>query len=130
MVVELEKLLIPGELAVNYTNEKAPIFYSDCSQFRVTLPNLNYALHETQDADDFQSLDSKAPKLTQNALEKALENQIIELMRQKPSVTQIEIARYVDLSRTKVQSVIKELLDSGKIERIGGKRYGKWEVKV
>lgn len=109
------KIIDSCEFAVNYTHEKAPIFYSDRSQFRVTLPNLNY---------------SKAPKLTKNALEKALENQIIEFMRQKPSVTQIEIARHFDLSRTKVQSVIKGLLDSGQIERTGGKRYGKWDVKV
>lgn len=125
----IEKIIDACEFAVNYADEKAPIFYSDRSQFRVTLPNLNYDLHETQDVGDFQSLHSKAPKLTKNALEKALGNQIIELMRQRPSITQIEIARHFDLSRTKVQSVIKELLDSGQIERIGGKRYGKWNVK-
>lgn len=72
----------------------------------------------------------QSSKAQKNALEKALENQIIELMRQKPSVTQIEIARHFDLSRTKVQSVIKGLMDSGQIERIGGKRYGKWDVKA
>ena len=51
-------------------------------------------------------------------------------MRQKPSVTQIEIARHFGLSRTKVQSATKGLMDSGQIGRIGGKRYGKWDVKV
>lgn len=124
------KIIDSCEFAVNYTNEKAPIFYSDKSQFRVTLPNLNYRLHETQDVGDFQSLHSKVPKLTKNALEKALEDQIIELMGKKPFVTQIEIAKHVGLSRTKIQSVIKELLGSGRIERIGGKRYGKWDVKA
>ena len=94
------------------------------------MPNLNYSLHKTQDVGDFQSLHSKVPKLTKIALEKALEDQIIELMGKKPSVTQIEIAKHVGLSRTKVQSVIKELLGSGRIERIGGKRYGKWDVKA
>ncbi len=124
------KIIDSCEFAVNYTDKKAPIFYSDRSQFRVTLPNLNYVVHEKQDANDFQSSASKAPKLTKNALGKALENQVIELMKEKPSITQLEIAKHLELSRTKVQSVIRELLNSGKVERIGGKRYGKWNVKV
>ena len=124
------KIIDSCEFAVNYTDKKAPIFYSDRSQFRVTLPNLNYVVHEKQDTNDFQSSASKAPKLTKNALEKALENQVMELMEEKPSVTQLEIAQHLELSRTKVQSVIRELLNSGKVERIGGKRYGKWNVKV
>ena len=124
------KIIDSCEFAVNYTDKKAPIFYSDRSQFRVTLPNLNYVVHEKQDTNDFQSSAFKASKLTKNALEKALENQVMELMEEKPSVTQLEIAQHLELSRTKVQSVIRELLKSGKVERIGGKRYGKWNVKV
>ena len=54
----------------------------------------------------------------------------MKLMKEKPSVTQSEIAKHLELSRTKVQSVVRELLKSGKVERIGGKRYGKWNVKV
>ena len=126
----IEKIIDSCELAVNYTDKKAPIFYSDRSQFRVTLPNLNYVMHEKQDTNDFQSSASKASKPTKNALEKALENQVMELMEEKLSVTQLEIAQHLELSRTKVQSVIRELLKSGKVERIGGKRYGKWNVKV
>ena len=126
----IEKIIDSCEFAVNYTDKKAPIFYSDRSQFRVTLPNLNYVVHEKQDTNDFQSSAFKASKLTKNALEKALENQVMELMEEKPSVTQLEIAQHLELSRTKVQSVIRELLKSGKVERIGGKRYGKWNVKV
>lgn len=51
-------------------------------------------------------------------------------MKEKPFVMRLEIAKHLELSRTKVQSVIRELLNSGKVERIGGKRYGKWNVKV
>ena len=82
------------------------------------------------DTNDFQSSAFKAPKLTKNTLEKALENQVMELMKEKPSVTQLEIAKHFELSKTKVQSVITEHLESGKVERIGDKRYEKWNVKV
>lgn len=59
-----------------------------------------------------------------------MENQIIELMKQEPSIIQVEIPKQLELSRGKVQSIVKELLESGKIERTGGKRYGKWVVKI
>ena len=36
----------------------------------------------------------------------------MELMKEKPSVTQLEIAKYLELSITKIQSVIKERLKS------------------
>ena len=124
------KIIDACEFAVNYTDEKAPIFYSDRSQFRVTLPNLNYSTNGLENSGGFQSLDSKAPKPTKKALEKALENQIIELMKQKPSITQIEISEQVELSRSKVQNVIKELLENDRIERVGGRRYGKWVIKA
>ena len=52
----------------------------------------------------------------------------MELMKEKPFVKQLEIAKHFELSKTK--SVITELLESGKVERIGDKRYGKWNVKV
>lgn len=51
-------------------------------------------------------------------------------MKQEPSITQVEIAKQTELSRSKVQSIVKELLESRRIERTGGKRYGKWIVKV
>lgn len=57
------KIIDSCEFAVNYTDEKAPIFYSDRSQFRVTLPNLNYAQDSAESGDVSQSLDSKIPKL-------------------------------------------------------------------
>lgn len=53
---------------------------------------MNYNRDDIESSDDFQSSDSKASKLIKNALERALENQIIELMKQEPSITQVEIA--------------------------------------
>ena len=54
------------------------------------------------DTNDFQSSASKDPKLIKIALEKALENRVMELMKEKPFVKQLEIAKRFELSRTKV----------------------------
>ena len=45
----------------------------------------------------------KLQSLQKNALEKALENRVMELMKEKPFVKQLEIAKRFELSRTKVQ---------------------------
>ena len=52
------------------------------------------------DTNDSQSSVSKDPKL----IKSALENRVMELMKEKPSVTQLEIAKRLELSRIKVQS--------------------------
>ena len=90
---------------------------------------MNYNAVEMINGVDLQDTVSKTSKLTKNALEKALENEIVELMRQEPKITQVEIAEKVGLSRSKVQSVIKRLLESDRIERTGGRRYGRWFIK-
>lgn len=51
-------------------------------------------------------------------------------MKQESLITQVEIVKQIELSRSKVQSVVKELLESSKIERMGGKRYGRWVAKA
>ena len=81
-------------------------------------------------SDNSQSLDSKASKPAKNVLENAFKNQIIELMKQRPLITQVEIAGQIGHLRSKVQNVIKKLLENGRIERTGGRRYGKWSVKA
>ena len=89
------------------------------------VPNLNYNAVEMLNCVDLQDTVSKTSTLTKNALE----NEIVELMRQEPKITQVEIAEKVGLSRSKVQSVIKRLLESDRIERTGGRRYGRWFIK-
>lgn len=102
---------------------------ANAMELKRLVPNLNYNAVEMINGVDLQDTVSKTSKLTKNALEKALENEIVELMRQEPKITQVEIAEKVGLSRSKVQSVIKRLLESDRIERTGGRRYGRWFIK-
>ncbi len=125
----LEKIIDSYKFATNYNDGKMPVFYSDRTLFRVTFPNLNYVV-DGQRRTDIQSSNYSTQKLTSKALQKALEDQLIKIIEQNPQITQKEIAQKMNLSRTKIQSVMRELSDSGRIGRIGGKRQGKWIVKI
>lgn len=59
----------------------------------------------------------------------ALKAKIVEYLQNQPTVTQKELQEALNETRTHIQKVIKELVDEGKIERKGGKRFGFWEIK-
>ena len=68
--------------------------------------------------------DSKAPKPQDDALE----NRMLIVLKENPKIKQMDLVAELNTSRATVQRLMKELVDSGKIERKGGKRYGYWEI--
>ena len=76
--------------------------------------------------------DSKAPKHQNEALseslDEALEKQMIKILKENPGVAQRDIAKALGISRASVQRIMSVLVSRGIIERIGGKRYGHWEI--
>lgn len=63
------------------------------------------------------------------ALDEALELKLIKIIKNNPRITQGDIVKASDSSRATVQRMMKSLTEQGKIERIGGKRYGHWEIR-
>ena len=55
---------------------------------------------------------------------------ILLLLKENPSLTQVELSEMMDKSRRTVQMLMKELLDEGTIERIGSKKKGSWPVLI
>jgi predicted HTH transcriptional regulator len=53
---------------------------------------------------------------------------VFSLMKQDNKITAIEISERLGLSLSTVRRKIKELRDSGKIERIGSDKTGFWKV--
>ena len=74
----------------------------------------------------------KAPKhqstKADNALEIAMAVKIIEILQKEPAVSQDALAKRLDTTRRIIQKNINILKADGRIKRIGGKRYGHWEV--
>ena len=62
-------------------------------------------------------------------IENLCTNRIVRLLRENPKVTYDELAEAMGVSRSTVKRVIGRLTNCGYIERVGGKRYGHWEVR-
>ena len=72
---------------------------------------------------------TKDPKYQRDTLADTLADKIIALLTESPTLTQEELAESVKVSVPSVKRAMKILSDSGRIVRVGGKRYGHWEVK-
>lgn len=57
------------------------------------------------------------------------ESRIIALINNNPSIKTEEMAIKLGVSLRTVKSVISALEKDGKLERVGGKKYGHWELK-
>lgn len=77
------------------------------------------ASHDTLDDTD----------ATRDTLEDTLEDAILALLHDDPSMTQAAIADKVGKSIPTVKRTMKRLSEAGIIRRIGGKRFGAWDLK-
>lgn len=68
-------------------------------------------------------------KLDSKVENTALKTKILEYLQNQPTATQKELQEVLNETRTHIQKYVKKLVDEGKIERKGGKRFGYWEIK-
>ena len=73
--------------------------------------------------------DKQFSKLDSKAEDTALKTKIVEYLQNQPAATQKELQEVFNETRTHIQKKVKELVNEGKIERKGGKRFGYWEIK-
>ena len=76
---------------------------------------------------------TKAPKHQNTdkhgALDDAMVLRIIEKIKEQPDISQEALGESIGVTRRVVQKYINALKESGRIERVGGKRYGHWKIK-
>ncbi len=58
-----------------------------------------------------------------------LQNSILLLIRDEPTITQEKLANLLDTTKRTIQRNIKELLEKELLIRIGSNRQGKWSIK-
>ena len=65
------------------------------------------------------------------SLEESMDSKVLCLLRDNPSITynDIDISNALSVSRSTVKRAISALSESGRIIRVGGKRFGHWEIK-
>lgn len=65
---------------------------------------------------------------TQETTQKTTQEKIIELIKKDPSITQIEMANKLGITRDGVSYNIKILKENGVIERVGSLKKGSWKI--
>ena len=106
--------------AANYSDELAPVYYSDNSTFRITLYNLNYNV-------PLESGEEIA-KVTEKVTERVTEKAILDILQKKPHTTYKELAEQFNVSRKTVSLKIKQLKEKGIIVRAGSDTKGVWQI--
>ncbi len=72
--------------------------------------------------------DSKTPKRQFDVLDGVLADRILEELCSNPEITQVALVKKLSVPYRSLQREMDKLKAEGKIERIGGKRYGHWEI--
>lgn len=120
-----KKIMQAYEVEPNYTEDKKPVFYSNATEFRVILKNLNFTdevlnkKNEVLDEVLNEVLDSGRTEM---------EIKVIKAILFSPRIKQKELAEQVGTSVSTIQRTIKKLVKEGKIVRVNGKRDGYWKV--
>lgn len=89
---------------------------------RVYFPALKSALIDQPKAPKHQNTDKHG------ALDDAMALKIIEKIKEQPDISQEALGESIGVTRRVIQKYINVLKESGRIERVGGKRYGHWEI--
>ena len=62
-------------------------------------------------------------------LEVGLAEKIIDLILEDPEIKMSEMAEKLEVTTRTIEREMKKLRESGRVIRVGGKRYGHWEVR-
>ena len=71
---------------------------------------------------------TSSQETTQETTQKTTQEKIIDLMKKNPSITQVEMAKILDLTRDGISYNIKNLKEKGIIERVGSTKRGAWKI--
>ena len=123
----LNKIREAYKNAANYQEGMEPVFYSDRMVFMVILKNLNY---KNSAAEAKNEAKSEAKIEAENYVLNSVEEKIFELLKKDSKITQPEIQKQLNLSRSKVQRTMKKLSENGIIEHVGSRRKGHWKVNI
>ena len=107
---------------------------ADCTEFVVfmlgmidaTLDEIIQAQEEV-DSNVVDVVDADVNGVVNDAEKEALEDGILRLMKETPSASAASMAEKLGISARQVQRYIKQLRETGRIERVGGTR-GYWKV--
>ena len=120
-----KKIMQAYEVEPNYTEDKKPVFYSNATEFRVILKNLNFTDEVLNEKNEV--LDEVLDEVL-NSGRTETEIKVIKAILVSPRIKQKELAEQVGISVSTIQRTIKKLVKEGNVVRVNGKRDGYWKI--
>lgn len=75
-----------------------------------------------------EAIDGMILETTQETTQKTTQEKILDLMKQNPNITQVEMAKVLDITRDGISYNIKTLKEKGIIAREGATKNGMWKI--
>lgn len=118
---------IPIESIIKKHQEEYYTAIQNCNNIGNSNEFIEFMLKVIDEAVDGMILTSNQ-ETTQETTQKTTQEKIIDLMKKNPSITQVEMAKVLNLTRDGIAYNIKILREKGIIERVGSTKNGYWKV--
>lgn len=77
-----------------------------------------------------EAVDGMILTSAQETAQETTQEKIINLIKKNPSITQIEMAKELNLTRDGISYNIRKLKENGIIERVGSTKNGIWKINI
>jgi len=118
---------IPIESIIRKHQEEYYTAIQNCNNAGSSNEFIEFMLKIIDEAVDGMILTSNQ-ETTQKTTQKTTQEKIINLIKKNPSITQVEMAKALDLTRDGISYNIKALKEKGIIERVGSTKNGIWKI--
>ena len=117
---------IPIESIIRKHQEEYYTAIQNCNNVGNSNEFIEFMLKIIDEAVDGMILNQQ--ETTQETTQKTTQEKIINLIKKNPGITQIEMAKALDLTREGISYNIKALKEKGIIERVGSTKNGIWKI--
>lgn len=119
---------IPIESIIRKHQEEYYTAIQNCNNAGNSNEFIEFMLKIIDEAVDGMILNQQ--EITQETTQRTTQEKIINLIKKNPSITQVEMAKALDLTRDGISYNIKALKEKGIIERVGSTKNGIWKINV
>ena len=119
---------IPIESIIRKHQEEYYTAIQNCNNVGNSNEFIEFMLKIIDEAVDGMILNQQ--ETAQETTQKTTQEKIINLIKKNPGITQVEMAKALDLTRDGISYNIKVLKEKGIIERVGSTKKGIWKINI
>ena len=120
---------IPIESIIRKHQEEYYTAIQNCNNVGNSNEFIEFMLKVINEAVDGMIVTSNQ-ETTQETTQESTQEKIINLIKKNPGITQVEMAKILDLTRDGISYNIKILKEKGIIERVGSTKSGIWKINL